>query len=82
MYCVLRMSKEYHDVLLSDPTAILGERGTKNSSILKMKVPFITHWRKRNFHCLLRMRREYHVVLLSEPTAVLGGIGKKNRFEL
>jgi hypothetical protein len=36
------MCREYHIVLLSDPTAILGEIQMKDALDLKSKVPFIT----------------------------------------
>jgi hypothetical protein len=76
------MRSDFHIVLLSDPTAILGEIRTKNSFDLKNKVPFFTDRLQRNLHCLQRMHREYHVVLLSDSTAILGEIRTKNCFDL
>jgi hypothetical protein len=46
------MRKEYDVVLLSDPTAILGEIRKKNCFGLHSKVPFITDKLQHKLHCL------------------------------
>jgi hypothetical protein len=45
------MPREYNVVLLSDPTAILGEIRNKNSLGLKSKVPFNTDRLEPNLYC-------------------------------
>jgi hypothetical protein len=69
-------------VLLSDPTVILREIGTKKCFYLKSKVPFITELLQPNFLCLYHMGFEHHVVLHSDPTAILREIRTKNCFDL
>jgi hypothetical protein len=64
-------------LLLSDPTAILGEIRTKECFDLKSKVRFISDRLQPNLHCLWRKQMEYHVVLFSDPTSILGGIETK-----
>jgi hypothetical protein len=46
------MRCEYHMVLLSDPTGILGEIRTKNCLALKSKVAFISERTQPNLHSL------------------------------
>jgi hypothetical protein len=75
------MHREYHVVLLSDPTAILGESRTKKCFGLKSKVPFITDRLQPNLQRLGGMRRVYHVVLLSDPTPILGELRTKYCFD-
>jgi hypothetical protein len=69
-------------VLLSDPTAILGEIQMINYLDLSSKVSFITNRLNPNLHCFSRVRMKYHVVLLSDPTAILGEIRTINYFDL
>jgi hypothetical protein len=66
------MRREYHVLLLSDPTAILREIRTENCFDLKSKVLFTTDRLQPNLHRLQRMRRDYHVVLFSDATTIIG----------
>jgi hypothetical protein len=68
----------YHVLILSDPTAILGETRTEKCFALSSKMPFITDRLQPNLHFLQIMGREYYVVLLTDLTAILGEIPKKN----